>query len=50
LVINGNIVLTINCIVGGKVLIGIQAPRSVKVLRGEVPDSGEGEPGEFRYE
>jgi carbon storage regulator len=36
LVIGGNIVLTINRISGNRVAIGIDAPRDVRVVRGEL--------------
>ena len=36
LVIGDNIVLTINRISGGRVTLGIEAPGSVKIVRGEL--------------
>ncbi len=36
LVIGGNIVLTINRISGNRVAIGIDAPRDVRIVRGEL--------------
>lgn len=36
LVIGGNIVVTVNRIVRGKVILGIEAPDDVRVLRGEL--------------
>lgn len=36
LVIDGNIVVTVTRITGGRVTIGIDAPREVRVARGEL--------------
>lgn len=38
LVINGDIIVTITEIAGGKVRIGIDAPQDVKILRSELTD------------
>lgn len=38
LVINNDVVVTVNAIKGGRITLGIEAPRDVKILRGELPD------------
>lgn len=50
LLIGDNIVLTINRISGNRVAIGIDAPREVRIVRGELdrrelPDANEFSPG-----
>lgn len=41
LVIDGNIVVTVTRIDGGRVKLGIEAPREVSVVRGELLDRPE---------
>ena len=45
LLIGDNIVLTINRINGNRVAIGIEAPRDVRILRGELERHKVGETG-----
>ena len=40
-VIGGNIVVTVTQVIGGKVKIGIEAPKDVTVLRSELADEPE---------
>lgn len=46
LVINGDTVVTINAIKGGRIVLGIEAPRDVKILRGELPADKRENPSE----
>jgi carbon storage regulator len=47
--IGDNIVVTINRVSGDKVSVGIEAPRNVKVMRGEIPPPEQSDSDGFRY-
>jgi carbon storage regulator CsrA len=46
LVIGGGITIVVKRIAGHRVTLGIEAPGTVKIIRGELPIFGEGQDGE----